>query len=125
MRLLLDTHVLLWCLADDPSLPDQVRGAVTDSANVVFVSAASAWEIAIKKAVGKLEAPDNLQDAITASRFEPMPITITHAMKAGALPKYHDDPFDRMLVAPSILEGLMLVTRDSRIPAYGIPILPA
>ena len=125
MRLLLDTHVLLWCLADDPSLPDQVRGAVTDSANVVFVSAASAWEIAIKKAVGKLEAPDDLQDAITASRFEPMPITIAHAMKAGALPRYHDDPFDRMLVAQSILEGLMLVTRDSRIPAYGIPILPA
>lgn len=123
MRLLLDTYALLWCLADDPSLPDHVRGAVTDGANDVFVSAASAWEIAIKKAVGKLEAPDDLQAAITASRFEPMPITFAHAMKAGALPRYHNDPFDRMLVAQSILEGLMLVTRDSRIPAYGIPIL--
>ena len=125
MRLLLDTHVLLWCLADDPTLPENVRNTVVDSSNSVFVSAVSGWEIAIKKALGKLEAPDDLPEAIALSRFEPMSITLAHAMKAGFLPRHHDDPFDRMLIAQSILEGCTLVTRDHRINAYGIPILPA
>jgi PIN domain nuclease of toxin-antitoxin system len=119
----LDTHVLLWCLADDPTLPEEARVAIADSGNAVFVSAASAWEIAIKKAIGKLKSPDDLPDAIAACCFEVLPITIAHAMKAGALPRHHDDPFDRMLVAQSILESLMLVTRDSRISAYGTSIL--
>lgn len=125
MRLLLDTHVLLWCLADDPTLPENVRTTVVDSSNSVFVSAASGWEIAIKKALGKLEAPDDLPEAISICRFEPLSITLAHAMKAGFLPRHHNDPFDRMLVAQSILEGCTLVTRDHRINAYGIPILPA
>lgn len=125
MRLLLDTHVLLWCLADDPTLPENVRATVVDPSNSVFVSAASGWEIAIKKAIGKLEAPDDLLEAISLCRFEAMPITLAHAMKAGFLPRHHDDPFDRMLVAQSILEGCTLVTRDRRLNAYGILILPA
>lgn len=125
MRLLLDTHVLLWCLADDPTLPENVRNKVVDSSNSIFVSAASGWEIAIKKALGKLEAPDDLPEAIALSRFESISITLAHAMKAGFLPRHHDDPFDRMLIAQSILEGCTLVTRDHRINAYGIPILPA
>lgn len=125
MRLLLDTHVLLWCLADDPTLSESVRTKVVDSSNSVFVSAASGWEIAIKQAIGKLEAPEDLPEAIALCRFEPIPITLAHAMKAGFLPRHHDDPFDRMLVAQSMLEGCTLVTRDSRINAYGISILPA
>ena len=124
MRLLLDTHILLWCLADDPTLPTPVRQAIVDSNNDVFVSAASAWEISIKKAAGKLEAPNDLPEAIAACRFEPLSISIYHAMKAGSLPRHHEDPFDRMLVAQSILESLTLVTRDARISAYGISILP-
>jgi PIN domain nuclease of toxin-antitoxin system len=125
MRLLLDTHVLLWCLADDPTLPENIRTQVIDPSNSVFVSAVSVWEIAIKKAIGKLEAPDDLPEAISACRFNPLSMTFAHAMKAGFLPKHHDDPFDRMLVAQSILEGCTLVTRDHRISAYGISILPA
>lgn len=125
MRLLLDTHVLLWCLADDPTLPENIRNTVVDSSNNVFVSAASGWEIAIKKAIGKLEAPDDLPEAILTCRFEPLSITLAHAMKAGSLSRHHDDPFDRMLIAQSILEGCTLVTRDRRMNAYGIPILPA
>jgi PIN domain nuclease of toxin-antitoxin system len=125
MRLLLDTHILLWCLADDPTLPDNIRKTVVDSSNSVYVSAASGWEIAIKKAIDKLEAPDDLLEAISICRFEPLSITFTHAMKAGSLPRHHDDPFDRMLIAQSILEGCILVTRDHRIKAYGISLLLA
>jgi PIN domain nuclease of toxin-antitoxin system len=125
MRLLLDTHILLWCLADDSTLPEDVRAQVVDGRNSVFVSAASGWEIAIKAAIGKLEAPDDLPKAIATCRFEPLSMTLAHAMKAGSLPRHHDDPFDRMLIAQSILEGCTLVTRDHRMNAYGIPILPA
>ncbi|MCU0532716.1 MAG: type II toxin-antitoxin system VapC family toxin [Hydrococcus sp. Prado102] len=125
MRLLLDTHIVLWCLADDPTLPENIRTTVVNSSNTVFVSAASGWEIAIKKAIGKLEAPDDLLEAISACHFEPLSITLAHAMKVGSLPRHHDDPFDRMLIAQSILEGCTLVTRDCRIKAYDVPILPA
>jgi PIN domain nuclease of toxin-antitoxin system len=125
MKLLLDTHVLLWYLAEDPTLPENIRSVIVDSGNHVFVSAASGWEIAIKKALGKLEAPDDLHEAISICRFEPLSITLVHAIKAGSLPRYHDDPFDRMLIAQSILEGCTLVTRDHRINAYGITILQA
>jgi PIN domain nuclease of toxin-antitoxin system len=125
MRLLLDTHVLLWCLTDDPTLSSSLRDVITDSTNDVLVSAASAWEISIKKALGKLEAPDDLSNAIAACRFKTLPITVTHAMHAGELPKHHNDPFDRMLIAQSILEDLKLVTRDARIFAYEVSILPA
>jgi PIN domain nuclease of toxin-antitoxin system len=125
MRLLLDTHILLWCLADDPTLSEEIRAEVVDSKNSVFVSAASGWEIAIKAAIGKLEAPDDLPKAIAICRFEALSMTLAHAMKAGSLPRHHDDPFDRMLVAQSILEGCTLVTRDRRMNAYGIPILLA
>jgi PIN domain nuclease of toxin-antitoxin system len=125
MRLLLDTHILLWCLADDPTLPENIRATVVDSNNTVFVSTASGWEIAIKKAIGKLEAPDDLLEAILACRFEPLPINFAHAMKAGSLPRHHDDPFDRMLIAQSIIEGCTLVTRDRQIKAYDVPLLAA
>jgi PIN domain nuclease of toxin-antitoxin system len=125
MRLLLDTHILLWCLADDPTLSEEIRAEVVDSKNSIFVSAASGWEIAIKAAIGKLEAPDDLPKAIAICRFEPLSMTLAHAMKAGSLPRHHDDLFDRMLIAQSILEGCTLVTRDRRMNAYDIPILLA
>jgi PIN domain nuclease of toxin-antitoxin system len=125
MRLLLDTHILLWCLADDPILSEDIRAKVVDSSNNIFVSAVSVWEIAIKKAIDKLEAPENLLEAISTCRFEQLSINFAHAMKAGCLPKHHEDPFDRMLIAQSILEGCTLVTRDRRIQAYDLNILPA
>lgn len=123
MKLLVDTHVLIWYLADDPKLPLAIRNLITDPQHQVFVSVATAWEIAIKKALGKLTSPDNLPEVLVACRFEVLPITLSHALQAGALPRYHDDPFDRMLVAQAMLEGLTFVTGDSRIPAYGISIL--
>lgn len=89
------------------------------------VSAATAWEIAIKQSIGKLEAPSDLEDQLELNRFQSLPITVAHTYAAGFLPRHHDDPFDRMLVAQAAAEGLTIVTRDPRIERYGIPTLPA
>ncbi len=118
MRLLLDTHSLLWWLADE-GLTTQARDAIADPANVVVVSAASAWEISRKKALGKLAAPDDL------GGFLPLPISIAHGVAAGQLARHHEDPFDRMLIAQAYAEGLTIVTRDKRFSEYGVALLPA
>ena len=125
MRLLLDTHVLLWWLADDPSLSGEAKEGVSAADSSVFVSAASAWEISIKQALGKLEAPSDLVRQIEVHRFEPLPLTVSHAYAAGALPRHHDDPFDRVLVAQAVAEGLTLVTKDPRMGLYGVGTLAA
>ena len=123
MRLLLDTHVLLWWLADDPRLEVEARTAIADGGAQVAVSAASAWEIAIKQRLGKFRAPADLAAQLAQHRFVPLAVTVLHALRAGALPAVHDDPFDRMLVAQAELEGLIVVTRDADIGRYGVPIL--
>ena len=125
MRLLLDTHVLLWWLANEPSLVHEAEVAIADPASIVFVSAATAWEIAIKQALGKLEAPTDLERQIEQNRFEPMSITIAHAYSAGTLPRHHDDPFDRMLIAQALAEGLTIVTRDPRLRRYSVATMVA
>ncbi|HXH21479.1 MAG TPA: type II toxin-antitoxin system VapC family toxin [Dehalococcoidia bacterium] len=125
MRLLLDTHVLLWWLTNDPKLSDAAREALANPEASVFVSPASVWEIAIKQKLGRLDAPSDLEDQLRRHRFEALPITIGHAYSAGSLDRHHDDPFDRMLVAQAAAEGLTLVTRDTRFAAYGIQTLPA
>ena len=121
MTLLLDTHVLLWWL-DDPHLHSpSARQAIGDGTNTVIVSAVVIWEIAIKRALGKLDAPDDLQAALTANRFVPLPITIKHALAVQTLPDHHRDPFDRLLVAQALHEDFTLVSRDSFVIRYGIP----
>ena len=125
MNLLLDTHVLLWWLGDDPSLSPEARAAVASPGNLVYASAATAWEISIKRALGKLEAPDDLDAALAHCGFQALPITVSHATAAGQLPPHHSDPFDRMLVAQANLEHLTLVTRDPQIPRYGVKVLQA
>ena len=122
MNLLLDTHAVLWWLADT-ELSAEARSAIADADRVVAVSAASVWEISIKRRLGKLEAPAQVVEAIAASRFEPLAITLDHADAAGALPQHHRDPFDRMLVAQARVEGLTLVTRDPAIGAYDVDTL--
>ena len=124
MRLLLDTHALLWWLADE-GMTTEARDAIADPANIVAVSAASAWEISIKKALGKLAAPDDLEQQVQTGGFLPLPITIAHGVAAGQLPHHHEDPFDRMLIAQAHIEGLTIVTRDKRFDAYGVALLPA
>lgn len=124
-RLLLDTHVFLWWLADSSDLGASARKAIVDARNEVFVSAATGWEIAIKRAAGKLRAPDNLDALVEESGFLPLPITFFHGEQAGALPMHHKDPFDRMLVAQAQAAGLVIVTRDPRIGRYGVRTLAA
>ena len=125
MRMLLDSHVLLWWFADDPKLANGIRRKIVDSETGVFVSAASVWEIAIKQRLGKLDAPDNLVEAIEASDFVPLPINFVHSTLAARLPLHHDDPFDRMLIAQALSEGLVLVTRDRRFAAYDVELMKA
>lgn len=96
-----------------------------DPVNDVLVSAASVWEISIKRMLGRLSAPGDLLRQIEISGLEPLSITLVHAEAAGALPRHHDDPFDRMLVAQTVSDGLTLVTRDPRLDEYRIPVLRA
>jgi PIN domain nuclease of toxin-antitoxin system len=118
LNLLLDTNVLLWWLADSPRLSHEAREMIRSS-TLVYVSAATTWEIEIKRALGKLNAPENLEGELSASHFVPLAITVAHSVAAAKLPRHHDDPFDRMLIAQASLEGLTLVTSDRRLEGYG------
>ncbi len=125
MRLLLDTHVLLWWLEDPALLTAPARAAIASDKSLVFASAASAWEVAIKQARGKLSCPDDLEAMLLANRFQALPVTVRHGLIAGRLPSHHADPFDRMLVAQAQAEGLTLVTRDPVLQQYGVTTLAA
>ena len=122
MSLLLDTHVLLWWLADDSALSDDLKTRLDEEADV-YVSAALIWEVTIKQSLGKLAEPANLPEEIMSSGFRQLPITCEHAMVAGRLPLIHRDPFDRMLVAQAQCEGLTLATRDPLIQRYAVDLL--
>lgn len=122
-RLLLDTHVFLWWRGEPTRLSQQARSRIAE-ADVVFVSAASAWEAGIKMALGRLELPEPVEAGVAASGFEKLPISFSHAERAAALPPHHGDPFDRMLVAQAQVEDLTLVTHD-RLEAYEVEILRA
>ncbi len=123
MNVLLDTHVLIWVFSQDPRLSQAAIEAISDGSNLVFVSAATAWEIVIKKALGKLKVPGNYQEGLQRYRFTPLSITTEHALAVEQLPPYHKNPFDRMLIAQAQIERLTLVTRDPNMKAYGVPII--
>lgn len=123
MQLLLDTHVVLWALADDARLGAAAKRAITDGENLVFVSAVSAWEITIKRALGKLRAPEDLAAQLGLAHFETLSMTVEHASAVGALPDLHRDPFDRMLVAQARVETLTIVTADPQVRRYDVPTL--
>ncbi len=119
-RLLLDTHTLLWAIQDDPQLDADARRAIADRRNEVYVSSASVWEISIKRAQGRLEAPGNLLETIVQSEFTELPVSHIHGELAGDLTLHHRDPFDRMLVAQAQVEDLVLVTHDPYIMRYDV-----
>ena len=122
MSLLLDTHVVLWWLADDPTLAAEIKDRL-DHEPDVYISPATVWEVAIKQALGKLEQPADLPERIRDSGFRHLTITLHHGIAAGRLPPIHGDPFDRILVAQAQLEGLTLVTRDTEIRKYDVDLL--
>jgi PIN domain nuclease of toxin-antitoxin system len=127
VKLLLDTHAVLWWLFDDPQLPQRARDAIGDIATQAFMSSASGWEIAIKSRLGKLpyaqEAVSSLSELLRVSHIEVLPITLDHALAAGALPGPLKDPFDRMLIAQAQIERLTLVSADHAFKGYKIPLL--
>ncbi len=120
-RLLLDTHALLWWLIDDACLGANAKRQIADPGNAVYVSAASIWEISIKQALGKLALPEDIFAIIEAEDFLALPMDAFHCQQAGQLPPYHQDPFDRMLIAQAQAEGLTLIsaTRCFRSTACG------
>lgn len=124
MRLLLDTHAFLWWLDGDTQLPDVARSAIGCLDNDVYVSAASAWEIATKVRIGKLpgavEVAERLGSIVAEQGFLTLPITLAHARHAGLLPGEHRDPFDRMLIAQSLLEGFILVSNETLFDQFGV-----
>jgi PIN domain nuclease of toxin-antitoxin system len=123
MKLLLDTHVLLWWLEDSARLPQTMREFIADPERTVFLSAASAWEIRIKQKLGKLDLPADFDEAVDGTDFQWLPISRRHANATADLPMHHRDPFDRMLVAQAQCESLTLLTVDERLTAYGKNIL--
>jgi PIN domain nuclease of toxin-antitoxin system len=126
MSYLLDTHVLLWWMDDAPRLQSGVRDLISNPDQDVAVSAASIWEAAIKRAIGKLRFDTSvLLQALHRGRVRVLPITAEHALAAGDLPRHHDDPFDRMLVAQAVAEGLSIITHDGRLQQYGVGIVRA
>jgi PIN domain nuclease of toxin-antitoxin system len=119
---LLDTHVLLWFLGEPDRLSETTRSLIENRGNRMLVSAATAWEIAIKRALGRLDCPANLEEILADQHFESLSISIAHALEVASLPLHHGDPFDRMLVAQAKLEGATIVTTDARLAEYGVPI---
>jgi PIN domain nuclease of toxin-antitoxin system len=122
VNLLLDTHVLLWAASDVAKLSSTARNALRTAATKAVVSAASVWEIAIKRATGKLDAPDNLFDVLDRMSLTFLPVEAKHAWAVQDLPPLHSDPFDRLLVTQAKMEDLTLMTRDKRLADYGVAV---
>ena len=125
MSLLLDTHVLLWCLGAPDRLSASTRRRIETTDQVVFVSSVSGWEIEIKRGLRKLEAPDDLEEQLHDKRFAELPLQFRHVWALRTLPTLHRDPFDRMLVAQALVDGLVLVTSDEQLRAYPVKTLRA
>jgi PIN domain nuclease of toxin-antitoxin system len=125
VKLLLDTHALLWALIAPGRLSPTATAAIEDGANDIFASVVSVWEIEIKRAKGKLPIPAPLKDALAEQRFKTLPVTLRDVLAVESLPRRHRDPFDRILIAQAQLEGMTLVTSDREVRHYPVATLPA
>lgn len=126
MRLLLDTHVLLWWLADDRRLKSPERNAIADREALVYVSAATVWELAIKRALGRVDLDlETFEQELNAGAMIELPVKWRHAKATAALPRHHEDPFDRVLVVQAQSEGLVLVSYDKAFREYDVALLPS
>ncbi len=125
MNLLLDTHTLIWVFDGSSNLSEEAKNAIADGSNLVYVSAVTAWEIAIKKSIGKLKLKGNYLKGLKQYRFIPLDITTEHSLAVEFLPDHHKDPFDRLLIAQAQHENLTLVTRDTSITKYKVNTIAA
>lgn len=123
MKLLLDTHAALWWLSDDERLGAQAAAQLADPSNQVLLSAAVAWEVAIKRSLGKLEAPGGLSSVLLGAGALPLAVTVEHADAVESLPWHHRDPFDRLLVAQASIEGAAIVSADAALSRYGVEVV--
>lgn len=123
MKLLLDTHAALWWLADDARVGKDAERELSDDTNRVLLSAAVVWEVAIKRSLGKLQAPPDLAATLVGAGAQPLPITLDHAAAVESLPWHHRDPFDRMLVAQALIEGSAIVSQDYELREYGVTLI--
>jgi len=123
LKLLLDTHAALWWLAGDERIGEEAAAQLLDDTNQVLLSAAVVWEVAIKRSLGKLEAPDDFATILLGAGVHPLAVSVEHAARVERLPWHHRDPFDRLLVAQATIERATLVSRDDRLHAYGVPLV--
>lgn len=121
MKLLLDTHILLWWLSSAPQLSQRAQQLIAARENIVFISSASIWEIRIKEALGKIEIPQNFEEQLDLEPFEKLSVTCRHAHALKTLPLAHRDPFDRMLITQALIEDITLVTHDESVSRYKVP----
>ena len=119
MRLLLDTHIILWWINDDPSLSRIARTLIADPGNTIFISPVSTWEIWLKKSLRKLKIPAAFDAVLAKEQFEHLPLTVAHTRAVADLPWHHRDPFDRMLIAQAKTADLTLQTADAKLVSYG------
>ena len=120
---LIDTHILLWWLADEKKISKSAKAIIANPNNHIFVSAISLWEIAIKKSLKKLKAPNNILEMLEEKGMTCLPLTAEHALAVEKLPFIHDDPFDRLLIAQCKLEEMIFITADKIITQYDLPCL--
>jgi PIN domain nuclease of toxin-antitoxin system len=123
VNLLLDTHVVLWAFAQPERLSARMRDLISDPRHTVAISAATVWEVEIKRRLGTLRAPDGFATECRERGFDELPIGFAHAETAGQLPRHHDDPFDRMLIAQALIEGYEIVTTDETFSRYEVALL--
>lgn len=127
MKILLDTHTFLWWITDDQRLPDHAREIISNGDNELFLSAASGWEITIKAKIGRLNLPDEPQrfipEQMKLNFIQSLPIQMSHALHVSTLPDYHRDPFDRLLIAQSQLEGIPILSSDPQIANYQVEVI--
>lgn len=123
MKLLLDTHIVLWWLADSSNLTVQTRELISNPENIIFVSTASIWEIRIKQALGKIDIDNDFADVLRKESFEIIPIVENHAHGICELPLHHRDPFDRILISQARIEKLTIVTHDKLFYNYDVKVI--
>jgi PIN domain nuclease of toxin-antitoxin system len=120
LKLLLDTHAALWWLSEDERFSEAAADQLTDETNQILLSTVVVWEVAIKRSLGKLEAPEDLASTLLDAGLQPLPVSLDHAAAIERLPWHHRDPFDRMLVAQASIEGAALVSHDEALRPYGV-----